>query len=113
MADAVAHYERALAVDPDLAPALVDLAWIRATSDRPDVRAPLEAVRLARHVDELTQHRSATVADTLGAAYAAAGNYPEAVAAVERAIELAAADKAPSAVIARFRQHLDSYRRIR
>lgn len=86
---AVAHYRRALDLDPDLPAALVDLAWILATSERADIRAPAEAVRLAERVSELTDHKNATVLDTLAAAYAASGQIDRAVSTATTALALA------------------------
>jgi tetratricopeptide (TPR) repeat protein len=89
--EAVVHLRRALELQPDLPAALVDLAWILATSDRPDVRAPDEAVRLAERVAELTGRRDATALDTLAAAYAAAGRVENAVTTARAALALASA----------------------
>lgn len=86
---AVAHYRRALELDPDLPAALVDLAWILATSERADIRAPAEAVRLAERVSELTDHKNATVLDTLAAAYAASAQIDRAVSTARTALALA------------------------
>src|SRR5262249_18317487 len=71
--EALVHFRRALQLQPDLPAALVDLAWVLATTDRPDLRAPEEAVRLASRAAEMTNRRNATVLDTLAAAYASAG----------------------------------------
>ena len=76
---------------PDLMSALVDLAWILASSDRPDVRKPDEAVRLAERAAALTGYRNATVLDTLALAYFSAGRDPEAVTTAQAAVDLAAA----------------------
>jgi hypothetical protein len=79
-----------LELDPDLPAALVDLAWILATSERADLRAPAEAVRLAERVSELTNHKNATVLDTLAAAYAASGQIERAISTARTALILAA-----------------------
>jgi tetratricopeptide (TPR) repeat protein len=84
--DAVALYRRVLAINPDVPAALVDLAWILATSDRAALRAPEEAVRLAERVAELTERRNATVLDTLAMAYFAAGRKEDAIAAANAAL---------------------------
>jgi Flp pilus assembly protein TadD/mono/diheme cytochrome c family protein len=110
--EAVAHYRRALELSPDLAGALVDLAWILATSDRTDIRAPAEAIRLATRVDALTDHRSPTVLDTLAAAYAAAGQFDEAIVIAERALDLASVSDV-AAASAGIRARLDLYRQQR
>jgi tetratricopeptide (TPR) repeat protein len=107
--EALAFYRRALTVDPDLSAALVDLAWILATSEREDVRAPREAVRLAEHADRLADFKSATVADTLATAYAAAGETGQAIANAERAIALASAS-GPRELVLRIKARLELYR---
>jgi tetratricopeptide (TPR) repeat protein len=83
---AVALYRRVLAINPDVPAALVDLAWILATTDRPGLRAPEEAVRLAERVADLTNRRNATVLDTLAMAYFAAGRTADAIAAATVAL---------------------------
>jgi tetratricopeptide (TPR) repeat protein len=92
LAEAVAHYRQALQINPDLPAALVDLAWIFATTDRADIRAPQDAVRLAERVAELTSYKNATVLDTLAVAYAAAGELNRAVATGQSALDLATSD---------------------
>jgi tetratricopeptide (TPR) repeat protein len=109
--EAVAHYRRALQLDPDLPAALVDLAWILATSEREDVRAPQEAVRLAERVAELTSQRDANVLDTLAMAYAAAGDPSRAVQTAQAALDLAMAE-AWTDLAVRIRQRLELYRRM-
>ena len=91
---AVAHYRRALELDPDFPAALVDLAWILATSERADIRRPAEAVRLAERVAELTDHENATALDTLAVAYAASGQIDRAISTARTALALASASGA-------------------
>jgi tetratricopeptide (TPR) repeat protein len=107
--EAIVHYRRALVLDPDLPAALVDLAWILATSERPDVRAPEEAVRLAERASERTGNASATVLDTLAVAYAACGRVDLAVATAEQALAAASAAGA-SELAERIRLRLAAYR---
>jgi Flp pilus assembly protein TadD len=87
--EAVTQYRRALQLKPDLPEGLVDLAWILATTDRPDLRAPDEAIRLAERVADLTRHQDATVLYTLAVAYAAAGRPEQAIMAAQAALDLA------------------------
>jgi tetratricopeptide (TPR) repeat protein len=89
--DAVVHYRRALALDPDLKAALVDLAWILATSSSLDIRSPSEAARLAERAVRLTEGQSPTALDTLAAAYASKGELDRAIATAEQALALASA----------------------
>ena len=55
------------------------------------MREPEEAIRLAERACELTQYKSPLIFDTLAAAYAAAGRFPEAAGTAEKAVELAGA----------------------
>ena len=87
--EAVVRYRRTLELRPDLPSALIDLAWILATSDRPEIRAPQEAVRLAERVADLTRYQNPTVLETLAIAYLFAGRTGEAVSTAQRALDLA------------------------
>ena len=89
--EAITEYRRALLVAPNLPSALVDLAWILATSDLTGIRDPDEAVRLAERVAELTQRQNPTVLETLAVAYHAAGKSELALSTVKVALELAVA----------------------
>ena len=71
--------------------ALNDLAWIRATSARAELRDGPEAVRLAQRACELSRYKVALFVGTLGAAYAEAGRFDEAVTAAEMSHQLALA----------------------
>ncbi len=84
---AIAHFEVALASAPDDVQALDTAAWILAVS--PAARDPERAVVYARRASELAGHRDPSVADTLGAALAAAGDFEGALAAARAARALA------------------------
>lgn len=103
---AVLHYRRALEFDPNQLAALADLAWILANSDRTDIRAPTEAVKLAERVAALTQYQNAVVLDTLSVAYAADGQLNRAIEAGEKALQLAPGPEASAGI----RERLDRYR---
>ena len=109
---AIGHYRRALELDPDLPAALVDLAWILATSERADIRAPLEAVRLAERAVQLTDDHNSTVLDTLAAAYAAAGELDRAIATAQRALAVASVS-GPRELVEDIRARLDRYKQKR
>jgi protein O-mannosyl-transferase len=87
--DAIAHYQDALKIDADDFPTLNELAWLRATCSDAAFRNPAEAVDLAQRAYTLSKGRDPTVIDTLAAAYAEAGRFPEAVQAARRALGLA------------------------
>ena len=86
---AVEHYNRAIEEWPDLVPPLLELASIRATSGYYNLRDPEEAIQLATKACELTRYQDPTALDTLAAAHASAGQFPEAVQCSERALQIA------------------------
>jgi tetratricopeptide (TPR) repeat protein len=87
--EAVGQYREALALNPGIPAALNNLAWILASDPDPEVRDGAEAVRLAEQACELTQYREAVMASTLGAAYAEAGRFEQAVEMARKAEMLA------------------------
>ena len=106
--EAVDQLHAALLLKPDHAQALAALAWIRATAADPILRSTEEAISLAERADAATSHRSASVLDALGAAYASAGRFEDATAVMRTAIEIAvAAGQLP--IAAQFRQRLELY----
>ena len=90
-AEAIEQYRLALASVPDLIPALNNLAWILASDPDAANRNGAEAVRLAEQADALSLHQVPVVLGTLGAAYAEAGRFAEAIQAGQKAAELAEA----------------------
>lgn len=111
--EAIAEYELLLRLSPDDVDALNNVAWIRATHPDARVRNGAEAVRRAERARELlSASPNAVVLDTLAAALAEAGRFPEAVAACEAAIALAEGTSDPRGA-ARFREHLELFRSAR
>jgi tetratricopeptide (TPR) repeat protein/mono/diheme cytochrome c family protein len=108
--EATSRYRRALQLNPDLPAALVDLAWILAASDRPDIRAPDEAVALAERVARLTQYKNPIVLDTLGLAYSSAGQWNQAIDAAQSALDLARTSGSEE-LIRDIRERLESYQK--
>lgn len=88
-AEAVATYRRALVADPTLISAQSDLAWLLAVCPDSTVRNGAEAVRLASDTVEATDGRSITAFDMLAAAHAECGDFSQAMATQEKAIDLA------------------------
>jgi len=85
---AIVEYRRALDLDPKLVKALLSLAAMRATASDPTLRNGPEAVELALRACQLGQDRMKAL-DVLGAAYAEARQFPEAILAAQKAIQLA------------------------
>ena len=64
-------------------------AWLMATSSDASLRNGADAVELARRAVQLVGEREPTTLDTLAAAYAEAGRFPDAVQTARRALTLA------------------------
>jgi len=93
---ALAKQRAALRVQPDSISALNDTAWTLATSPYDGVRNGAEAVTLAERAAELAGGKDPAVLDTLAAAYAEAGRFPDAVQTAQKALDLATSqNKAP------------------
>jgi len=71
--------------------ALNNLAWILATDSHAELRDGKQAVQLAARACELTHDKVPLLIGTLAAAYAEVGQFDEAVAAAQKAHDLALA----------------------
>ncbi len=94
LGEAIVQFQKALEIRPDHATAYYNLrqvAWVLATSPDPEVRNGAQAVTLAQQVTRLSRGSDPLIAGTLAAAYAEAGQFSEARATVERAVQLASA----------------------
>jgi tetratricopeptide (TPR) repeat protein len=89
MPEAIQHWRSALATEPNLESAEMNLAWALATCPQDALRNGAEAVQLADHADELTGGHNPLVLRTLAAAFAENGDFPDAVAAAQQAIQSA------------------------
>jgi tetratricopeptide (TPR) repeat protein len=88
----VTDLELALKVKPSSATevtALNNLAWVLATCPDDSVRNGNEAVRYAEKACSITGFKRSGMVNTLAAAYAEAGRFPEAIATAQAAIKLA------------------------
>jgi tetratricopeptide (TPR) repeat protein len=90
-AEAVAQYQTAVNLQPANAFALNNLAWVLATCPDGPIRNGLKAVELGREAQRLSKGEDAPVLETLAAAYAEAGRFPEAIETVRRALASARA----------------------
>lgn len=111
-AQAIPHFERAVALDPANrnarmnlgngyadskdAQGLQRLAWMLATSPDPAMRDGGQAVEFAGKANRLSGDRDANILDTLAAAYAENGQFPEAVETASRAQAQATAENQSS-----------------
>lgn len=95
-AEAAPYYRAAIAANPNLPEALNNLAWIAATNPDTKLHDPQLAVRLAERATKLIHGDNITILDTLGAAYAAAQRFDDAVVAATRARDLALTNREPA-----------------
>jgi tetratricopeptide (TPR) repeat protein len=91
--DAVAHYESALRIDPRSVLTLNNLGWLLATCSDPSVRNGARAVEVAARAELLSGGEDPLILHTLAAAYAENGQFSQAVATAQRALQLAEQQK--------------------
>ncbi|MGD0261153.1 MAG: tetratricopeptide repeat protein [Verrucomicrobiota bacterium] len=85
------HYREAIRLKPDWVEALNNLSWLLATQPEARFRDGKLAVQLAARAVVLTHTNDAKLLDTLGAALAEVGRFPEALDAARTAARLAQA----------------------
>lgn len=86
---AVDTYHQFLKIKPDDPMGLNNLAWVLATAPDSVIRNSSKAVRLAEKACHLTNMKNPYLLDTLGAAYAANGQFKEAIETAQKAFDLA------------------------
>jgi tetratricopeptide (TPR) repeat protein len=91
--DAIDQFRKALLVDPDNYQILTHIAQVLATTDDPAIRDGKTALRFAQKANDLTDGVQPYILDTLGMAYAATGDYIEAVKNTQKAWDTAHAAK--------------------
>jgi hypothetical protein len=106
---AVKYLTGAARLKPDDPDVLNDLAWVLATTKNDKLRNPSDAVKFAKNACELTKFSQPEHLDTLAAAYAAAGNFPEAIATAEKAVDLALSFRQKE-LAARIQKQLELYK---
>jgi Flp pilus assembly protein TadD len=89
--EAAESFRRGLALEPDNAVALNDLAWILATSPDATLRNGKEALNDAEKACQLTGYKRAEMLSSLAAAYAEEGDFSNAVETVQTALKAATA----------------------
>jgi tetratricopeptide (TPR) repeat protein len=88
---AIVHFQNALQIDPANMEVQNNLAWLLATSAQASLRNGRKAVELARQANARTSGNNLLLLNTLAAALAEAGQFPEAVETARRALQLAEA----------------------
>jgi tetratricopeptide (TPR) repeat protein len=87
--EALAHWRKALRLDPNFARAMNGAAHVLAAGPEASDRNGVEAVKLAERAVQVSGGRNPIYLDTLAAAYAEAGRFPDAIATARQALELA------------------------
>jgi tetratricopeptide (TPR) repeat protein len=107
--EAIAHFQRALEIRSDFADAGYNLnhaVWRLATSPEASLRNGPRALALAQQLDRLSGGNNPVLLDTLAAARAENGQFPEAIDAAQRALALAQNDATLADTL---RQHIKSF----
>jgi len=105
---AAIHFGKALELEPDMVVALNNLSWILATHQSESVRDADKSIRLAERACKLTGNNRPDLLDTLAAAYASAGRFPDAVETINRALNLARVSGNPQ-LIQSLEEHLQLF----
>lgn len=106
--DGLNHLEQAARLRPDWVDPLNARAWVLATSADDKVRNGAESLRLAQRAAELSSHQPA-ILQTLAAAYAETGQFDQAMATANQAIQ-SAQSLGQTNLIPRIQQALELYR---
>ena len=86
---AVVYYRRSIKANPNQLQVLNRLAWLQATRPALPSRNVDEAVMLAERLCKRTNFKQPSALDTLAVAYAAAEDFPKAIATARKAFEVA------------------------
>ncbi|MFZ1009744.1 MAG: tetratricopeptide repeat protein, partial [Candidatus Sulfotelmatobacter sp.] len=106
---AISHLRSALAVEPDRVSVLNLAASLLATCPDSSIRNSSEAMALAERANRLTDGKDPSILDTLSAAYAEAGRFPQAIETEQQAMNLATQQR-KSALAETLKIHLGKYR---
>jgi tetratricopeptide (TPR) repeat protein len=91
MHEAIACFQKALELEPNNPNNHILLAWLLATCPDDSIRNGPKAIELAQQAGRLAGGENPVILRTLAAAYAENGQFPEAVASAQRALQLATA----------------------
>jgi tetratricopeptide (TPR) repeat protein len=106
------RFQKAIELNPKNTSALNGLAWLRATSDRPELHNATEAVRLAEKACAITSYNSPLLLNTLGAAYAADGRITDAIACAQSALRLLSRADGPEELKRDIYKRLQRYQQV-
>jgi len=106
----IAHWKRALEIEPHNPTAQSNLAWVFATSPEAAVRDGQRAVEMIQDVLQRSGTRTAVLLHTLAAAYAECGRFSEAIAIAQEALDLAVSE-GNSALAADLQRNIDNYKK--
>ena len=107
--EAITQYRAALHLSPHDADILNNLAWVLATCPQSSLRNGSQAILLAEQANQLARETNPLFLRTLAAAYADAGRFPDAVDAVQRALQLATAQPNAAELFEDLRNQLQLY----
>ena len=111
-AEAIEQYNKAVKLGSNFVTPLNKLAWLRATNPEPEVRDANEAVTLAERAAILSKYKNVEVPNTLAAAYAAAGQFDDAVTTAQLALS-AASDPNDNELADQIAERLELYRQAK
>ena len=86
---AINCWEKTLQLKPDYPEVLNNLAWCKAAYPDKSFYDPDDAIAMAMRACELTDYKNSSMLDTLAIAYAASGNFSQAVKTAEQGLSLA------------------------
>ncbi len=95
---AITHFQKAMDLQPNNPNIYNKFAWLLATCPDASIRNGPKAVHLAQQAERLFGGQSPVILRTLAAAYAENGQFPEAVSAAQRALQLATAQNGAALV---------------
>jgi len=106
---AIKSYEQVLKLRPDSIAPMNNLAWYFAAYPDAEFHNPQKAINLAQRACQLTNYQNPTLLDTLATAYAAVGEFSNAVETLEKALKLPEVSQNQK-LIDQIQSNLSSYR---
>jgi Flp pilus assembly protein TadD len=109
LAEAVAQWQQSLQYDPGDGNALSNLGWVLSTAPEDSMRNGPQALEFARRASQVAQDNNPMILRTLAAAYAENGQFPEAIDAANRGVQIALEQQNP-ALAEELRRNITLYR---